>query len=432
MKKANIFLVSLAVLVACNSSLLGDSGQSFKDYVVDKGIYSIVAETDMETALIPNSTFFPKQRISTLVDYCEAIGGAVSYNKKNLLDTNTPVVCDETNGRGFVATTNYPKKGYNDYVVIVEHKSAQTLGYTMKGYIKENDIDKVTSAKSFNKSMLDFGTNFYDYYAFCESKGGKYLVSNTETNGKAVGGAEYLLKGYMKGRSIYSEGTHWCVDTKEGGDTFTVAVTRHPFNGVMRFQPVSGVDATKIEKYSDALPWYTRKAPDQVLASTANGAVDNAVAMSKAPTQNENDLAAKVFKAGGTVLARQNGSVLEGIFLGQNDSGCNLVAVAKSVDRPYGHKNLYGGKSTQETVFGYKQCRDGKVDYIGESFETNFPVAIENEYNRVLDTCRIRGVAMGSYLGYNIDCQRQGATNSPIYELTIVKKDKLVVRTLEK
>jgi hypothetical protein len=70
--------------------------------------------------------------------------------------------------------------------------------------------------------------------------------------------------------------------------------------------------------------------------------------------------------------------------------------------------------------------------YVGESFEKSFPQSITSEYKRVLDMCKIKVLSGSSYLGYDISCERQGSMAQPIYEMTILKKDQLVLRDYEK
>lgn len=456
--KPSLFIM----LLSCGTlSLVAQEESAFKDYIVKEDIYSIVAESEMETALIPNSSFFPKRRVSTLVDYCENIGGIPEYDKN--YDTNKeikPINCSVPNKNGFIATFSRINRGNNGkyVVVIIKHEQPQAHGYAMKTYNEENKIAK-KSLIDFNGAMLDFGTEFSNYYGACVNKGGTYLISNAQTQNQAVDGSEYLLKGSYHGKSVYEYGTHWCVNTQNKNDEFTVNVSPHPFNGVTRFQPKFGIENMK-EKYSNPLPWYSAnfeaKQPVAKVEDTAQSggqiekrdyrtgkveiinsvtSVNNvnrqSVAMSRTPNSEESSLVEKSINSRSNTLGRVNGRVLEAIYLGRNERGCDLVAVTKQTDQPYGHKYAYGRNDGSEAIMGYRRC-NGQTEFIGESFEKKFPVAIENEYNRVLGMCKLRGAGMGSYLGYNIDCQRLGAMNEPVYETLIVKQDKLVVRVLEK
>ena len=454
--KPSLFII----LLSCGTlSLVAQEESAFKEYIVKEDIYSIVAESEMETALIPNSNFFPKRRVSTLVDYCEKIGGIPEYDKN--YDTNKeikPINCSVPNKNGFIATFSRINRGNNGkyVVVIIKHEQQQAHGYAMKAYNEENKIAK-KSLVDFNSAMLDFGTEFLNYYGACVNKGGTYLISNAQTQNQAVDGSEYLVKGSHHGKSVYEYGTHWCVNTQNKNDEFTVNVSAHPFNGVMRFQPKLGIENMK-EKYSDPLPWYSNSARqnsaqsdktssssgtiekvnlstgviEKITLSSPNTAQANqSVAMSRTPNAEEGGLAEKSINSRSNTLGRVNGRVLEAIYLGRNERGCDLAAVTKQTDQPYGHKYAYGRNDGSEAIMGYRRC-NGQTEFIGESFEKKFPVAIENEYNHVLGMCKLRGAGMGSYLGYNIDCQRLGAMNEPVYETLIVKQDKLVVRVLEK
>lgn len=122
---------------------------------------------------------------------------------------------------------------------------------------------------------------------------------------------------------------------------------------------------------------------------------------------------------------------MEAMYLGTNESGCELAAVTKSTDRPFGHKYLYGKNDLYSTTNNFKKCGANPTEFNGESLERTFPQAIENEYNRVYNICKVRGSSMSSNLGYNIDCQRIGEPMKPIYEMTVTKKDRLVFRALE-
>lgn len=452
-----------ATAIAATLTLQASEELSFKDYIVEKDIYKIVAESQNETAISPNSSFFPKRRVSTLVDYCESIGGIPEYNKDNELDTSKPINCSAPNGKGFVATFNHIPRGNNGQysVVIIKHEKPQLQGYAMKTYINENDIAK-KGLKDFNSAMLDFGSEFYNYYGACVSKGGQYLISNTETDNKVVDGTEYLIQGSMHGKSTYSYGVHWCVNTPSKNDEFTVNVTRHPFNGVTRFQPKYGIENMK-EKYSNPLPWYSThfeaKQPVAKVEDTSQGGgqiekrdyrtgkveiinsksiVNNAntqsVAISRMPTSVETALAQKVIQTKSTQLGRGNGYMVEGLYLGTSTSGRDLAAVVKTADTPINSKSIYGKNWNPQWVMNFTDTSNGQRPalYTGESFEKSFPLSISNEYKRVLDMCNIKGISGSSYLGYDISCERQGSMAQPIYEMTILKKDQLVLRDYEK
>lgn len=433
MKSQKVITTLVAIGLTTTSFASG-----FRDYIVKEGIYTIVAETDNQTVMIPSSDWFQKRRVSTLKSYCSEIGGMTTFDESILPEVNKAgegiFSCTAPNAQGFKVGKYSMNKGTNDNVVIVTHESKEPTGYAMKSYIKEQDIANKKSLAEFNSAMLDFGVNFYDYYAYCGTKGGEYLISNVNTGGKAIKGSELLLKGYENGKSSHQdEGTHYCINTVNPTEQFTVKVSRHPFNGVIRFQPSYGVDKTAIQMYNDPLPWYTQKATVQasIPASVATTQSNN-IAMTTAPSNMATSLAMKTFSMQDTTLERQSGIVMEGMYLGSNSEGCYLAAVAKSVDRPLGHKYLYGKGSNAGTISNFKQCGEGApVEFIGESFERSFPQAIEAEYGRTLNMCKIRGGALSSQLGYDITCRRLGEVIKPAYEMTIVKKDKLVLRAIE-
>lgn len=321
----------------------------------------------------------------------------------------------------------------SDSVVIVTHESVQPRGYAMKDYIKDEGLDKKKSPAEFNSAMLDFGTNFYNYYGFCMAKGGEYLINNGDTKGYAVKGSEFLLKAYENGSgSVYNEGKHYCVGLPNTTEQFTVTVSKHPFNGVMRFQPLYGVDQSAIKPYSGQLPWYAGKtqAQAQVQAVVAP-ATQGYSALNGSYQPAEKELATQAIQARDTVISNQNGSEMEGMYIGRNAQMCELSAVMKVTNRPFGHKYLYGSNDNYPKIMNFKRCGGGDVEFVGESLERSFPKTIENDYKRVYTMCKLRGTSRSGNLGYNIDCKRVGEMTNPIYEMTIVKKDRLVLRALE-
>lgn len=155
--------------------------------------------------------------------------------------------------------------------------------------------------------------------------------------------------------------------------------------------------------------------------------------MSKKPSAAENDLVGKVFKSKDTVLSRQGNNILEGIYLGENDQGCQLAALTRSSGQQYTHNYLTLSANAPEWIMNFKQCQGKPTEYLGESFEKTFPkdYKVEMEFRRVVDMCKLRGMGMGSYLGYNMDCKRMGSAAKPVYEVTMTKKEKLVTRSYE-
>jgi len=433
MKNEKIFTATAALLLS-SSICMGSSTLSFRDYIEKEDIYSIIAESDKETAMIANSSFWPKKKLTTLIGYCEDIGGVAQYDKENYFGKSNPIKCLAPNGESFSAITQRLQQGSNNYVVVIKHDKVQPLGHALKKYIEENKIDKKTNIKDFNSAMLDFGTNYYNYHAYCKVKGGKYIISNSETNNKAVEADEYLLKGLMEFKSPSAEGTHWCIDTRSVNDEFTVKVSPEPFNHVLRFQPTYTVDRTAIVKYSDPLPWYSCKAVsvNQYNFSEGTNNLSSGAQMSKQPSQTQVALAEKSLRARNTALGRVNGAIEEAVYLGSNNKGCELSAVMGTIDKPVDQKYAYGKSNKPEWIMNFKKCSNGAVEYIGESFERGFSSAVEPEYERVLGVCRVKGVGMSSYLGYDVNCERQGADRDTYYEMTIIKKDKLIARIYEK
>ncbi|MCK9373008.1 MAG: hypothetical protein M0P91_07405 [Sulfuricurvum sp.] len=439
------------VMVIAGTLSQAHGEETLIDYFMKKSkTMYVIAETPKEVILKVPATgeilfFGTAKDQEAMVDYCKDINGkAVLSSVENEVfepiynDRHVNATCISDNGKGFVAKFYQPEYSwsmiYDHAWLDIKFDSPQPTGNFMKYLIKRKGLDQFNNLEDFGGKRANF-TRLEDGIGYCTNKGGKYLMSTDETLGYALDVSSYYIAMANKlgnFKNEYSFGRHWCVDTTHKEDEFSVTVSQDNIGRYFKVKP--GADRSEIKLFDGPLPPYFEKVSDSQNRekNTLQRSINNDVSMSKQPGQNDNDLAKKVFSAKNNVLARQNGAVMEGIYLGQNDQGCHLAALTKSVDRPYGHQYLYGNKNMPERIMGFKQCRDETIEYIGESFETNFPVSIESEYNRVLNSCKIRGMAMGSYLGYNIDCQRQGPTNEPLYEIMIVKKDKLVTRVIEK
>jgi hypothetical protein len=378
----------------------------------------------------------PATKIKSMVNYCSSIGGesimVEKSAKKNLFgDIYYEMSCKAPNAQGFELS----KKGS---LFLLTHESPQDLGYAMKAYAADEKLGEKRSVKELYSSMLDFGTNFYDFYGYCVAKGGEYLISNGSTGNKAVKANDYIVKGIgIRELSVKEAGKHWCVDTKNPADAFTLTLSPHPYNGVMRFQVAKeGVDKSEIVMDDSINPTYlmSRSESARVIQNTPQST--NQVMMSKRPSSVETALAQKVIQTKSTQLGRGNGYMVEGIYLGTSSSGRDLVAVVKTADTPINSKSIYGKNWNPQWVMNFEDCSTMNLKcpptYVGESFEKSFPQSITSEYKRVLDMCKIKGLSGSSYLGYDISCERQGSMAQPIYEMTILKKDQLVLRDYEK
>lgn len=418
-------------MLAC-SILSLQAASPMKEYIVKEDVYQIIAESPTVSVLKWKNSLIPASKIKSMVNYCSSIGGESTMveksAKKNLFgDIYYEMSCKAPNTLGFELSR---KSGY----YFLQHESPQDLGYAMKSYAADEKLDEKHSPKEFYSSMLDFGTNFYDFYGYCIVKGGEYLISNGSTANKAVKANDYIVNGIgLRGLSLKEEGKHWCINTKNPTDEFALTISPHPYNNVIRFQvSQEGVlNHKEIKLETDINPTYLLERSEAQFEES-KVIPSNDVMMSKSPTPPITALAAKTIASKNTVLERQNGSVLEGLYLGQNDSGCHLAAVMSAPDHNYGHAIVYNDKKPANWIMNYKQCTNAPIEYTGESFERSFPSAITQEYNRVLNMCRIRGAAMGSFMGYNIDCTRQGSMAQPVHEVTITKKEKLVIRSYEK
>lgn len=419
-------------MLAC-SMLSLHAASPIKEYIVKEDVYQIVAESPTVSVLKWTSDTLPASKIKSLVAYCSSIGGnsimVEESAKKNLFgDIYYEMSCKAPNAQGFVLN-----KKENLY--FLKHESAQDLGYAMKGYIADEKLGEKQSPKELYSSMLNFGTNFYDFYGYCVAKGGEYLISNATTGNKAVKVNDYIVKGIgMRDLSVKEAGKHWCIDTKNPADAFTLTLSPHPYNGVMRFQvSKEGVDKSEIVMDDGANPTYlmSRSESSTILQNTLQPT--NQVMMSKQPSSIETALAQKVIQTKSTQLGRGNGYMVEGIYLGTSSSGKDLAAVIKTADIPINSKTIYGKNWNPQWVMNFTDMSNGQRPplYTGESMEKSFPHAITNEYKRVLDMCKIKGLSGSSYLGYDISCQRQGSMAQPIYEMTILKKDLLVLRDYE-
>lgn len=419
-------------LLAC-SLLSLHAASPMKDYIVKEDVYQIVAESPTVSVLKWTSEMLPVTKIKSMVNYCSSIGGesimVEKSAKKNLFgDIYYEMSCKAPNAQGFELS----KKG-NLY--FLTHESPQDLGYAMKAYAADEKLGEKRSVKELYSSMLDFGVNFYDFYGYCTAKGGEYLISNGSTGNKAVKANDYIVKGVgIRDLSVKEAGKHWCADTKNPADAFTLTLSPHPYNGVMRFQVTKeGVNKNEIVMDDSINPTYMMSRSESAVVMQNTPQPTNQVMMSKQPTSSENDLVAKVFKIKDTVLSRQGGNILEGMYLGENEQGCQLAAITKSSGRQLPHNFLTLSANAPEWIMNFKQCQGKPTEYLGESFEKKFPgnVEVEMEFRRVLDMCKIRGMGMGNYLGYNMDCKRLGDTSKPVYEVTMTKKERLVMRSYE-
>ena len=422
----------LSVMTIASLSLYGAS--PIKDYIVKEDVYQIVAESPTVSVLKWTSDTLPAAKIKSMVNYCSSVGGESimvdKSAKKNLFgDIYYEMSCKASNAQGFELS----KKG-NLY--FLTHESPQGLGYAMKAYAADEKLGEKRSVKELYSSMLDFGTNFYDFYGYCTVKGGEYLISNGSTGNKAVKANDYILKGVgIRGLSVKEAGKQWCVETKNPADAFTLTVSPHPYNGVMRFQvSKDGVDKSEIVMDDSVNPTYMMSRSESASVIQNASQPTNQVMMSKQPTSVETALAQKVIQTKSTQLGRGNGYMVEGIYLGTSSSGRDLAAVVKTADAPINSKSVYGKNWNPQWIMNFTDTSNGQHPplYSGESFEKSFPQSITNEYKRVLDMCKIKGLSGSSYLGYDISCERQGSMAQPIYEMTILKKDHLVLRDYEK
>jgi hypothetical protein len=204
----------------------------------------------------------------------------------------------------------------------------------------------------------------------------------------------------------------------------------NPHTNVVMFKGTDGVDHSLIKFDDPKDPFYMNfeklKTSEPVVKENPTGHV----VMSQKPDAATIELAQKVLTSQKIQLARGNGSILEGIYLGNSSKGNKLAAVVKNNDKPAQHKTLYGADWNPAWIMNFALV-NGKAEYLGESFEKKFPNSITDEYRRVMDMCKKRGIAGSSYLGYDITCERQGTDTRPAYEMTVIKKDNLVMRTYE-
>lgn len=194
------------------------------------------------------------------------------------------------------------------------------------------------------------------------------------------------------------------------------------------------VDKNEIVMDDNVNPTYLMSRSESATVIQNTPQPTNQVMMSKQPTSVETALAQKVIQTKSTQIGRGNGYMVEGIYLGTSTSGRDLAAVVKTADAPINSKSVYGKNWNPQWIMNFTDTSNGQRPplYSGESFEKNFPQSITNEYKRVLDMCKIKGLSGSSYLGYDISCERQGSMAQPVYEMTILKKDQLVLRDYEK
>ncbi|MDD4950508.1 hypothetical protein [Sulfuricurvum sp.] len=413
------------------------SGTStFKDYIENEKdhIFSVVAETQNETMLYWYARGFfgigYSDREKVLEDACLNMGGTITEKKKGEAFS---MKCSAPNQQGFTAQ-KVSNGNHGDLHYLVKHDSPQIGGYAMKGYVRINELDK----KPLTDVLVagESSSNFFNAYGYCLTNNGKYVISNIETDKKPVS-AETYLEGRMNKvlHSLFTQGNHWCVvPGQEGKALFELSAT-FSSTGYPILKKEYVMDVPVLDKLESYKTMVTRKKlQESAQNNDAPSNTDEQMKISKKPSAVENDLASKVFKIKDTVLSRQGGNILEGIYLGENDQGCQLVAVSKSSGQQYTHNFLTLSANAPEWIMNFKQCQGKPTEYLGESFEKIFPsdYKVEMEFRRVVDMCKVRGTGIGSYLGYNMDCKRLGDTLKPVYEVTMTKKERLVMRSYEK
>lgn len=444
-------------------ALCAGETKTFREHIVEEDLFFIEAESP-DTTVMTMTGFFPRRYPKALEKYCESIGGKATVEKTKDRRIDNPnfkdVICVAPEGKGFDASFVQPEKTYfadrylkdpkedtlkntfmtmitqNHIYLRVKHEKPQADSHARKGWYKEKSIDK-KELKDLNG--MSFGAAFHseDLSAWCKIKGGQYLMTTEDTQGYAVDFNSYLLNivnGIGEFATTRSPGRHWCIDTKDKGDEFTAITQLNRWRDGVDFVVTSGVDRSQIKISTDPNPPYLfkTKKPLEEDEMQAEAPADLSVKASRQPTPPETDLAKRTLGAKNTTLSRTGGYVSEGMYLGPNAQGCDRAAVARTGDTPMNHQTLYGNASHYQWIMNYKQCGNDAVEFIGESVERTIPRSIESEYKRVLGMCKIKGMAMGAYLGYDIDCQRQGSMAEPVYEMTVVKKDKLVGRGYEK
>ncbi len=435
-EKMRINLLNFLAGAALISSTMALADENLGSSAEKSGLFSVVASDSKTTVMVWNSDFLPFRKIGFLMDYCESIGGKgekqedIEAGKNSIVKLTRRMTCKNSSGDLF-SSHSYGRSG-NILTVVKFDKDESSFQKPMMGYISENKIGADKSYKDLNGAMLDFGTNFFDYYGLCLAKGGKYYIANENTRGKAVESNEYIIKGTASKKylSLNLEGKQYCINTTKPNDEFTITLSPEPYNRVMRFQGSDGVDHATLKFDDPKDPFYLNLDKPKEDESVSPKDETGHVMMSQKPDAATIALAQKVLTSQKTHLARGNGSILEGMYLGSSSKGSELAAIVKRNDKPVGHNALYGADWNPMWVMNFSLV-NGKVQYVGESFEKKFPQSIENEYRRVLDACKKRGMGGSSYLGYDITCERQGTDSKPEHEMTILKKDTLVLRAYE-
>lgn len=450
MKKLSMYVCIAASTILLSTNLSGNE-KSLNDLFMEKSeIIYVIAERPNESLLQiwPVDGLFrfgDATEKEAMLEYCSSVGGTATTSELSsdifsaqFLYRHSNITCKAPNGKGFSAKFFSPKYSNNDKSnawMHVKYDSPQPTGYYMKALNKKLVTGKYKSIMDLRGSDTYGAGSLKKGIGICVEKGGKYLMATKESQGYAIDANDYFFAIADKIGAFeneYSDGKHWCIDTKDKADEFTVTSFQGKY--YREFKPEMGVNRDEIKIFKGALPPYYMKSterPDEP-AMQPSSVDDNTLKMSKSSTPAMTALASKTISSKNTVLERQNGSVLEGVYLGQNDSGCQLAAVMTAPDQSYGHTSVYNDKKPANWIMNYKQCSNAPIEYLGESFERSFPASITQEYSRVLNMCRIRGAAMGSFMGYNIDCSRQGSMAQPVHEVTITKKDKLVIRAYEK
>lgn len=456
-------IVSIAASLVLIPVLFGVEVKTFREHIVKEDLFFIEAESN-DTTVMRMTGFLPYRYPKALVNYCESVGGkaTVEKTKDRRIDNDNfkDVICNAPDGKGFEARFMQPERAYEtsnfqksrlefkgeadgvfflttrDFFVAIKHESPQSDKHAGKGWRKEKDISEKTKLEDLDGIKFQGVRVLADLSNLCRAKGGEYLMTTLDTQGYAVEYGNYLLyvaKEIGEFKTTGSPGKHWCVNTTNPSDEFSVVVAMDGHRQYVRFLPTIGVDRTQIKISTDVNPSYLFKSKkSEVTTAPVATPVDLSIKASRQPTPPEVDLAKRTLNSKNTVLARTGGFVSEGMYLGQSVEGCERVAVARTGDAPIDHESLYGNASQYQSILNFKQCGNGNIVFAGESVERTIPRSIEPEYKRILGMCKIKGMAMGTYLGYDIDCQRQGSMAEPVYEMSVVKKDKLVGRAYEK
>lgn len=312
----------VAVLIPNISSADEKTLMDYMDRDIDK--FYVIAEKPGEMLIKIGATggtflFGDSDDKKALIDYCIAVGGAANLYplesrtfEAQFMDRHTNIDCKAPNNKGFKGEFFRPsthEKNYQNAWLDVTFEAPQAKSHFMKNFIKRNIGDTGNNIADVVKGnglyyTFEYGTGM------CEKNGGKYYMATDESLGYAVFSHDYLFAITHKQGNYkyeYAIGKHWCVDTADKSNEFTVEVLHE--KNYNKFKPTAGVNRSEMKINTDPIPPYLMK--DNADAKHAIAVEENALQKdysmetSRAPSKEITALANKAIASQNTALGRQ-------------------------------------------------------------------------------------------------------------------------------